>query len=96
MGTTFDLLSISAPDSGADCSNRSPSAGQYSLDINTLASSQVLASGGFSSASTAVGTGTLHKGWHLHTPSGTSGNYSGFSVDASKTVSITITRPTIR
>lgn len=90
-GTTFDLLSISTPDSVQVVQTGSPSAGQYSLDVNTLASSQVLASGGFASASTVVGTGTLTI--KIGTPSyssGTSGNYSGFSADASKTVSVSI------
>ena len=51
----------------------------------------MLASGGFSSSSTVVGTGTLT--FKIGAPtyaSGTSGAYSGFVADDSKTVSITI------
>ena len=90
-GSAFDLLTIDAPDAVKVLQTGSPAAGQYTIDVNQLASSQVLASGGFSSSSTVVGTGTLT--FKIGAPtyaSGTSGAYSGFVADDSKTVSITI------
>ena len=86
----FDLLSIDAPDAVDIVQTGSPSVGQYSIDVNTLAASQVLASPGFASASTVVGTGSLT--FKIGSPtyaSGSSGAYSGFADDA-KTVTLTI------
>jgi flagellar hook-associated protein 2 len=89
--SAFDLLRIDAPDSVKVTQTGSPATGQYTIDVNTLAASQVLASVGFASASTTVGTGTLTI--EIGSPtyaSGASGAYSSFSADASQTVSITI------
>ena len=90
-GSAFDLLSIDAPDAVDIVQTGSPSVGQYSIDVNTLAASQVLASPGFASASTVVGTGSLT--FKIGSPtyaSGSSGAYSGFTADAAKTVTLTI------
>jgi len=90
-GTDFDALSIDAPDAVAVLQTGAPASGQYTIDVNSLAASQVLASGGFASASTVVGTGTItiKVGAPTYT-SGSSGSYTGFAEDASKTVTITI------
>ena len=90
-GTDFDQLSIDAPSEVAITQTGSPPTGRYSIDVSSLAASQVLASGGFASSSTVVGTGTLT--FKIGTPtyaSGSSGAYSGFAADAAKTVSVTI------
>ena len=90
-GTAFDLLSIDAPAAVDVLQTGSPTTGQYSIDVNSLASSQVLASTGFASANSVVGTGTLT--FKLGAPtysSGSSGAYSSFSEDVSKTVTVTI------
>lgn len=90
-GTAFDLLKIDSPDAVSIVQTGSPAIGRYSVNISQLADSQVLASSGFASSSTVVGTGTLT--FKLGQPSyvsGTSGAYSGFTADDSKTVSVTI------
>ena len=90
-GTAFDLLKIDSPDAVSIVQTGSPAIGRYGVNISQLADSQVLASSGFTSASTVVGTGTLT--FKLGQPSyvsGTSGAYSGFTAVDSKTVSVTI------
>lgn len=90
-GTAFDLLKIDSPDAVSIVQTGSPAIGRYGVNISQLADSQVLASSGFASSSTVVGTGTLT--FKLGQPSyvsGTSGAYSGFTADDSKTVSVTI------
>ena len=90
-GTDFNLLKIDSPDAVNVLQTGAPATGAYSIDINTLASSQVVASGGFASASTAVGTGSLT--FKIGTPtyaSGSSGAYSGFTADDTKTVTVAI------
>jgi flagellar hook-associated protein 2 len=87
----FDLLSIETPSSVSVLQTGSPASGQYQIEVNSLAASQVLASGGYASSTTVVGTGTLT--FKIGQPtysSGSSGAYSGFVADNSKTVSITI------
>lgn len=89
--SAFDLLKIETPDAVDVLQTGSPAVGQYTIDVNTLASSQVLASGGFASASTVVGTGSLT--FKIGTPtyaSGSSGAYSGFTADETKTVTVAI------
>ena len=44
-GTSFNLLSIDSPDSVSVVQTGSPSTGNYSVDVNALAASQVLVSG---------------------------------------------------
>ncbi|MDC0507456.1 flagellar filament capping protein FliD [Luminiphilus sp.] len=90
-GSAFESLAIKAPASADIVQTGSPTEGNYSLSISALATSQVLASAGFASATTAVGTGTLTLliGDPTYS-SGSSGAYSGFVADATKTVSITI------
>lgn len=90
-GAAFDVLSIDAPSSVKVVQTGSPAEGLYTIDVNTLASSQVLASGGFSSASSVVGTGILTI--EIGTPTyatGSSGAYSGFTPETGKTVNILI------
>lgn len=90
-GSAFNALSIDAPDEVSVTQTGSPLAGQYTIDVNSLAASQVLASSAFAGSDTSVGTGTLT--FKIGTPayaSGSSGSYSDFTVDATKTVSITI------
>lgn len=90
-GSAFDLLSIDAPAAVDITQTGAVASGQYSINVNTLAAAQVLASSGFASSSTVVGTGTLTlKVGAPSYSSGSSGAYSGFSEDASKTVSVTI------
>lgn len=90
-GTAFDATSIESPDSVSITQTGSVTSGQMSIDISSLASSQVLATAGFSGADTVVGTGTLtiQVGVPAYT-SGSSGAYSSFTADSSKTVAITI------
>ena len=90
-GSDFDLLKIDAPDAVNVLQTGSPSTGAYSIDVNALASSQVLASSGFASSSTVVGTGSLT--FKIGAPtyaSGSSGAYSGFVADDTKTVTVAI------
>lgn len=90
-GSAFDQLKVTSPASVDVTQSGTPSVGRYSIEVTSLAASQVLASPSFSSPSATVGTGTLTI--QVGTPSystGSSGAYSGFSVDASKTVAITI------
>lgn len=90
-GSAFDALSIDAPDEVSVTQTGSPSVGQYTIDVNSMAASQVLASSAFAGSDTTVGTGTLT--FNIGTPtyaSGSSGSYSNFTVDATKTVSIVI------
>jgi len=89
--SAFDLLKIDTPDAVDVLQTGSPAVGQYTIDVNTLASSQVLASGGFASASSVVGAGSLT--FKIGTPtyaSGSSGAYSGFTADETKTVTVAI------
>lgn len=89
--SAFNLLTIDNPDSVESVQTGSPTVGSYSIDVNSLAASQVLASNGFASSSTVVGTGTLT--FKIGTPtytSGSAGAYSGFTADNTKTVTITI------
>ena len=68
-----------------------PAISDYAVNIASLATSQVLASPGFTSSSTVVGTGTLT--FEIGTPtyaSGASGAYSAFSADGTKTASVVI------
>lgn len=90
-GTTFDSMTIDSPDAVDVLQTGAPVEGQYSLDVNALAASQVLASGGFAASSTVVGTGTLT--FKIGAPtyvSGNSGAYGSFSADETKTVSVSI------
>lgn len=90
-GTAFDLMVIDTPEAVDVLQTGSPIEGQYSINVNTLAASQVLASGGFSGSSTVVGTGTLT--FKIGAPtyaSGSSGAYGGFTADNTKTVSVAI------
>ena len=58
-GSAFDLLSIDTPAAVDILQTGSPSVGQYSIEVDSLAASQVLATQGFTSSSTVVGSGTL-------------------------------------
>ena len=58
-GSAFDLLSIDTPAAVDILQTGSPSVGQYSIEVDGLAASQVLATQGFTSSSTVVGSGTL-------------------------------------
>ena len=90
-GSAFDLLSIDAPAAVDITQTGAVASGQYSINVNTLAAAQVLASSGFASSSTVVGTGTLTiKVGAPSYNSGSSGAYSGLTEDVSKTVSVTI------
>ena len=91
-GTSFELLKIDAPDEVDVRQTGSPSTGQYTMSVSSLASSQVLASPGFDAATTTIGTGTItiKIGAPTYT-SGSSGSYSGFVADSAKTVSVAIT-----
>ena len=91
-GSAFDKLKISSPDSVTVTQTGVPAVSDYSVEINSLAASQVLASPGFPSASTVIGTGTLT--FEIGTPTygsgASSGAYTSFAADATKTVSVTI------
>jgi flagellar hook-associated protein 2 len=91
-GSAFDLMSIDTPTSVDVLQTGSPSIGQYSIEVDSLASSQVLATAGFASSSTVVGSGTLSIA--IGTPSyaegATSGSYTGFTAASGKTATITL------
>lgn len=91
-GSGFDLLKIDAPTSVAVTQTGSPVAGEYSLQVNSLASSQVLATSAFGSTATEVGTGslTISVGTPAYAPGSSSGPYSGFTAAAGKTATITV------
>lgn len=90
-GAAFEALTIDAPSSVKVVQTGSPVEGRYTIAVSSLAASQVLASSGFASATSAIGTGVMSI--KVGTPtysSGSSGAYSGFVADDSKTVDITI------
>ena len=90
-GSAFDQLQVTSSSNVTVTQTGNPAVSDYSLDINSLATSQVLASPGFASSSTVLGTGTLT--FEIGSPtysSGSAGAYSSFSADATKTVTITI------
>ena len=91
-GSAFKLMSIDTPASVDVLQTGSPSVGQYSIEVDRLASSQVLATAGFASSSTVVGSGTLNIS--IGTPSyaegATSGSYTGFTAASGKTATITL------
>ena len=91
-GSAFDLMSISTPAAVDILQTGSPSAGQYSIEVDTIAASQVLATSGFASASTLVGSGTLSISVGAPTYAGdaTSGSYTGFTAASGKTATITL------
>jgi flagellar hook-associated protein 2 len=85
-------MSIDTPASVDVLQTGSPSIGQYSIEVDRLASSQVLATAGFASSSTVVGSGTLNIS--IGTPSyaegATSGSYTGFTAASGKAATITL------
>ena len=91
-GSAFDLMTIDSPTAVDVVQTGSPALGQYSIEVNNLAESQVLATAPFSSASTVVGTGTLtiSIGEPTYVGDATSGEYSAFAVDATKTATISL------
>ena len=58
-GSAFDQLQVTSSSNVTVTQTGNPAVSDYSLDINSLATSQVLASPGFASSSTVLGTGTL-------------------------------------
>jgi len=90
-GSVFDSLDIKSPDCADIVQTGSVNPGSYSIEVSSLAASQVLASVGFASASTVVGTGTLTLSiGDPNYASGDAGAYQSFVADSSNTVSITI------
>ena len=91
-GSAFDLMSIDTPTSVDVLQTGSPSIGQYSIEVGSLASSQVLATAGFASSSTVVGSGTLSIaiGAPSYAEGATSGSYTGFTAASGKTATITL------
>ena len=91
-GAAFDLLSIDTPAAVDILQTGSPSVGQYSIEVDSLAASQVLATQGFTSSSTVVGSGTLSisVGTPTYANGASSGNYTGFSAASGKTATITL------
>ena len=57
--SAFDQLKVTSPASVDVTQSGTPSVGRYSIEVTSLAASQVLASPSFSSPSATVGTGTL-------------------------------------
>ena len=91
-GSAFELMSIDAP-AGVDIlQTGSPSVGQYDIEVAVLAASQVLATSGFASASTVVGSGTLSisVGTPVYADGASSGSYTGFTVAAGKSANIVL------
>lgn len=91
FATDFNQFSVDAPSQVTVEKSSSAIAGRYTIDVSKLASSQVLASGTFADSTATVGTGTLT--FEFGTPthaSGSSGPYSGFTPDATKTASVVI------
>ena len=91
-GAAFDLMSIDTPAAVDILQTGSPSVGQYSIEVDSLAASQVLATQGFTSSSTVVGSGTLSisVGTPTYANGASSGNYTGFSAASGKTATITL------
>lgn len=91
-GSAFDLMSVDTPASVDVLQTGSPSIGQYSIEVDRLASSQVLATAGFTSSSAVVGSGTLNIsiGKPSYVEGATSGNYTGFTAASGKTATITL------
>ena len=91
-GSAFELISIDSPAAVDVCQTGAPSTGQYSIEVDALAASQVLATEKFTSSSTVVGSGTLtiSVGQPSYAGGATSGDYTGFAVDAGKSASITL------
>ena len=91
-GSAFDLMSIAAPASVDILQTGSPSVGQYSIEVDAIAASQVLATSGFASSSTVVGSGTfsISVGTPSYAGDATSGSYTGFTAASGKTATITL------
>ncbi|MDA9837826.1 flagellar filament capping protein FliD [Luminiphilus sp.] len=91
-GSAFELVSIDAPDAVDILQTGNPSLGQYSIEVDSLAASQVLATQGFTASSTVVGSGTLSisVGTPTYANGATSGNYTGFTAASGKTATITL------
>lgn len=91
-GAAFDLMSIETPAAVDVLQTGSPKVGRYSIEVNTLAASQVLATTGFASSSTVVGSGTLSisVGTPTYAGDATSGTYTGFTAASDKTATITL------
>ena len=91
-GSAFELVSIDAPDAVDIRQTGNPSLGQYSIEIDTLAASQVLATGKFASSATVIGSGTLTIaiGEPTYVGDATSGEYAGFSAAVGKSASIVL------
>lgn len=91
-GSIFDARSVSSPSSVEVTQTGAPAVGNYSIDVSALATSQVLASAGFDTASTAIGTGTLtiSVGKPTYVGDATSGAYGSFTPATGKTATITI------
>jgi flagellar hook-associated protein 2 len=91
-GSAFDLMSIETPAAVDILQTGSPSVGQYSIEVDTIAASQVLATSGFASSSTVVGSGTfsISVGAPTYAGDATSGSYTGFTVASGKTATITL------
>jgi flagellar hook-associated protein 2 len=91
-GSAFDLMSIDTPAAVDVVQTGSPSVGQYSIEVDTLAASQVLATGGFASAAAIVGSGTLTiaVGTPSYAEGATSGAYTGYTAASGKTATITL------
>ena len=91
-GSAFDLMSIETPAAVDILQTGSPSVGQYSIEVDTIAASQVLATSGFASSSTVVGSGTfsISVGTPTYAGDATSGSYTGFTAASGKTATITL------
>jgi flagellar hook-associated protein 2 len=91
-GSAFDLMSIAAPASVDILQTGSPSVGQYSIEVDAIAASQVLATSGFASSSTVVGSGTfsISVGTPTYAGDAISGSYTGFTAASGKTATITL------
>jgi hypothetical protein len=66
-GSAFDLMSIAAPASVDILQTGSPSVGQYSIEVDAIAASQVLATSGFRFVVYCCRVGDIqHIGWYSH------------------------------
>ena len=91
-GTAFDLMSIETPESVSILQTGSPAVGQYTIEVDNSAASQVLATAGYVSSTSVVGSGTLTLavGEPTYANGSTSGAYTGFTVASGKTATITL------
>ena len=91
-GSVFDEVAIQSPTAVDVVQTGTPSTGQFSLDVDTLAASQVLATAPYSSTASVVGSGniTISVGAPSYADVSAGGEYTGFTAASGKITTLTL------